>query len=159
MNVVELILISSAVLSLGLLGVGVRFLHDINVSIESRLRRVDSFISPNGDEPSNFALAFDALVQRGFSTVSGHQMGVSSGVVRSEKAAQADYIKAVVSQEQPMIAMALDQIFPKWGKMLANNPKMVDQMMGYLQNMGKKGETPNGSAPDTQKTLFPLGGE
>ena len=158
MNVIELILLSAAALSLGLLVIGVHFLYGIQLSLESRLRRIDSFISANGDEPSNLAVTFDVLVERAFSKVAGHQMGVSSGVARSEKSAQADYIKAVVSQEQPMIAMALDQIFPKWGKMLANNPKMVDQMMGYLQNMGKKGDGPSANNV-AQQHLFSVGGE
>jgi len=159
MNVVDVVIITSAVLSLGLLGVGVRFLRDIHLSIESRLRRIDSFISPNGDEPSNLAITFDVLVERAFAKVAGHEMGRASGLARSEKSAQVDYIKSVVSQEQPMIAMALDQVFPKWGKMLANNPQMIDQLMGYLQNMGKKGEAPSGNNVKQQQRLFSLGGE
>jgi len=158
MTVVDVVLISGAALSLGFLGVGVHFLRSIHLSIDSRLRRIDSFVAPNGEDPSGLALTFDILVERAFAKVAGHEMGIKSGVARSEKSAQVDYIKAVVSQEQPMVAMALDQIFPKWGKMLANNPKMIDQLMGYLGKMGGKAEE---AAPSTNgvQTTFPLGGD
>jgi len=157
MNVLDVVFITTAAVSLGFLGVGVRVLRGIHLSIESRLGRLDSFIAPDGDQPSTMALAWDVMVERAFEKVAGSKMGVASGVVRSEKSAQVDYIKAVVAQEQPMIAMALDQVFPKWGKMLANNPQVIEQMMGYLKGMGGEKEPKveeNGAGP--QQSLFPM---
>jgi len=154
MSLIDVIFLISAGLTLGFLGIGVRFLRSLHISVESRLRRFDSFVSARGDEPSNLALVFDAMVERAYSKVAGSQMGVASGVARSEKSAQIDYIKQVVANEQPMVAMALDQVMPKWGKMLANNPKMIDQLMGYLGSMKGKQEAP--SANGVQEQLFTL---
>jgi len=158
MSIVDVIFLVTAGLSLGFLGVGVRILRSIHVSIESRLGRVDSFVAPRGDEPSHLALLFDAMVERGVSKVGGSKMGVASGVARSEKSAQVDYIKAVVVQEAPAVAMVLDQVFPKWGKMFANNPQMASQVMEYVKNMGGGDKVASENGAAQQPTLFPLGG-
>jgi len=158
MSVLDVVFITTTGVSLGFLLVGVYILRAIHVSIESRLGRVDSFISPRGDQPSGMAEAFDLLVERAFNKVAGSKMGVSSGMARSEKSSQIEYIKAVVADQQPMIAMALDQVFPKWGKMFADNPKMVDQAMAYLKSKsGEKAPEENGAV--AQPTLFPIGGD
>ena len=75
------------------------------------------------------ALLWDSMVERAVSKVSMGQLGRSSGVARSEKSAEIELVKQGLANEQPLIALALDKFFPKWGKMLVDNPGIMPQMM------------------------------
>jgi len=112
--------------------VGVGILYRINVLTQSYLRAFATFASPDGDQPSQLALLWDSMVDRAVSKVSMGQLGRTSGEARREKSAEVELVKASLASEQPVIAMALDKLFPKWGKMLVDNPGIMPQMMEIL---------------------------
>jgi len=150
-------------LSLGFLGiicasslVSVFFLGNLYFSTQSAVRSIGTFVVARDDEPSHLALLWDSMVERAMGKVTMGQLGTKSGDARREKSADVDYIKGVVANEQPMIAALLDQFFPKWGKMLANNPQMMPQMLSFINK--KSGESaekvPTNGNQSTMK--FPL---
>jgi len=115
-------------------GVGVYILYGLHVRSQSAVRAFTSFVAPNGDQPSDMAVLWDAMVERTVGKMGMAQLGRSSGQARSEKSAEIDYIKAMVANERPEIAAVLDQVFPKWGKMMAQYPQIVPKMMEYIGN-------------------------
>lgn len=123
--------------------VGVGILYRFHVLTQSYVRALAAFAVASGDQPSNMALLWDSMVERAIAKLSMGQLGRSSGDARREKSAQIEMIKATVGNEQPVVAMALNQFFPKWGKMLADNPEILPQMMEFMnKKMGGAAAVP-----------------
>jgi len=155
MNVADVVLIALGAVSATTIGVGVYILYRFYVRVELTIGTVAAYAAARGDEPSYLALLWDSMVDRAVSKISMGQLGVKSGEARQEKSARVEYIKSVVADEQPMIAMALDRFFPKWGKMLADNPQIMPQMMEFVKTkMGGSGEKEPVSNGTQQR--FPL---
>jgi len=130
--------------------VGVGILYRINVLTQSYLRALADYVATDGEQPSHLALLWDSMVERAVSKVTMGQLGRSSGDARREKSAEVELVKASLASEQPMIAMALDKFFPKWGKMLVDNPGIMPQMMDFL-NKKMAGPTNSGNGKVVQQ--------
>ena len=152
----ELLLIAITLINVALVATGTTILLRVFLTFNAQIKALSDFTSANGENPSNLALLWDSMVDRASSKVSMGMLGVKSGESRRESAAEVDYIKSVVAADQPVIAMALNQFFPKWGKMLQKNPEMLPKMMEFMET--KMGGSPQGPPSNGAQThmKFPL---
>jgi len=151
MSVLEgFFIVSLVILSISSLAT-LLFVRNLYVVTQTSINSLTSFVAPRGEEPSNLAVLWDSMVDRVMGKVTMGQLGTKSGDARREKSAEVDYIKGVVSSENPMIAMALDQFFPKWGKMIQNNPQIMPQMLEFMNKKAGSTAPANGT-----QIKFPL---
>jgi len=155
-NVLDAVFLTIGLVTWASVLVGVGIIYRINVLTQSYLRAVTSFAVSDGDQPSGLALLWDSMVERAVSKVSMGQLGRSSGDARREKSAEVELVKASLASEQPMIAMALDKFFPKWGKMLVDNPAIMPQMMEFLNKKMGGAEAPQSNGNGVTQQRFQL---
>jgi len=131
------------------------FLYSLPVSTQFTIRSVSSFVAARGDQPSNLAILWDSMVDRVMGKVTMGHLGTKSGEARREKSAEIDFIKALVSADQPVIAALLDQFVPKWGKMIQNNPNMLPHLMEFVNKKSGQQE-PAKVGSNGSQIKFPL---
>jgi len=95
-------------------------------------RRARSFISPKGDNPSDFALAIDAVADRVVVRLRMAVLGEKGGDAKAARAAEDGMTRDMISAANPMLAMGLDAVMPKWARYLSANPALLPKAMEMM---------------------------
>jgi len=99
-------------------------------------RRARAFVSPNGSEASDFALAIDAMADRAVVRMKMAVLGEKGGDAKAARAAEDGMTRDLVSATNPMLAMGLDAIMPKWARYLSANPALLPKAMEIMSKYG-----------------------
>jgi len=102
-------------------------------------------------EPSKVVLLGAEIFGRA-NTV-GHRSlaGQSAADSREALGAKKEIIEAIVKDQNPLFAAALDKIMPDWARKAAKNPQLITQAASLLQGWSKPGAGDSDGAPDFSK--------
>jgi hypothetical protein len=108
---------------------------------QNTVKTFREFVSPIDDKTPSplsqfIALESKQIAQDFMMQAKTTMMGKASGDARAESAITGDIIQDVVSSQNPLIGILLDQ-FPTLKKRIAKNPQMAFGAMNLLSSLGK----------------------
>lgn len=105
-------------------------------------RRASRFISPRGENPSDFAMAIDAVADRVVVRMKMAVLGEKGGDAKAARSAEQGMMRDFVTSQNPMVALALDNFMPKWAKYFAANPELMGKGLEMMKKYTGKPDDP-----------------
>jgi len=93
---------------------------------------LNELFMPDGEEAPPAIQFVDMLVDRQMGRFKMQALGEVSGEARRDNREAEDGIEAALSMKNPMLVTALNKFFPRWKRLVRQNPGMVGQLEGLL---------------------------
>ena len=115
------------------------------------LTTIHEFVNPiDENTPSPLAQFTDSVAEQFVTKLKMGILGQRSGDARLEQAVMQDAVGDILSGQNPVLSMMLDQYFPSWKKRLAKNPhalpvilNIAEKMMSHFSTETKKSKSFN----------------
>jgi len=128
--------------------VGLGYLYASHRKMAFAFKRIATFVNPRGEDPSELAEVVDLLAARVLLRLKTAAMGEASGDAKARRSAEEGMTRDLVTQVNPMVAMGLDAMMPKWARYFAANPALMGKALEMVQKYGGATKTEEPAAPE-----------